>query len=55
MKKQLRIDYISHYYLAKLWCFIFGHRFHNNMWNAGGDEMCNRCTKYKNRYGYWTD
>lgn len=52
--RDLKINYVSHPILSVLWCEVFGHRFYNRMWNAGGDEMCDRCTKYKNRPDYWT-
>lgn len=53
MKRKLLITYYKRLILARLWCSLFGHRFHNDMWNGGGDEMCNRCTKYKECDGYW--
>jgi len=51
--RNLKIDYIKHPLLSLIWCLIFGHSFRNVMWTAGGDELCERCTKYKNREGYW--
>lgn len=49
----LRIDHFSHPTIARIWCKIFGHTFNGCSFTAGGEELCNRCNKYKDRDEIW--
>lgn len=51
--RKLKIEYVNYPILSIIWCFIFGHSFRDVMWTSGGEELCERCTKYRYKKGYW--